>query len=384
MQQLSERTIGQWLEYWAENDPEREFIIYSDRDLRWSYRVFNERVDSLAKGLMSIGVKKGTHVGIWASSVPDWSTMFFACSKIGAITIPINTNFKQYEIEEMCRKSDMEVLCIIEHEKDNNFMDMTYRMLPELKTQERGQLKSERLPKMKNVIYMGTEQHRGMYTINELMSLGLVVDEQAYADARNACSCYDPINIQYTSGTTGFPKGAMLSHHGICNNGFLTGEHLDYNRDTKLCICVPLFHCFGLVLGILNCLTHGCTMVIVKRFDPLMVLASIHKEKCTSLYGVPTMYINLLQHPMFNMFDMSSLHAGIMAGSLCPVNLMKEVESKMKMIVTSEYGLTEASPGMTQTRWDDPFEVRCTTVGRVFEHCEVKVLDPDATNAPQA
>ena len=265
MWQLSERTIGQWLEYWTAKDPEKEFIVYSDRDMRWSYKMFNERVDNLAKGLMNIGVKKGTHVGIWASNVPDWNTMFFACSKIGAISIMVNTNFKQYEIEDMCLKSDMEVLCIIEHEKDNDFMSMTYQMLPELKTQERGQLHSSRFPHMKSVVYMGTEQHRGMYTINELMLMGLSTSEASYQAAKNACTCYDPINIQYTSGTTGFPKGATLTHYGVCNNGYSTGLHLDFSRDTKLCICVPLFHCFGLVLGVLNCLTHGCTMVIVKR-----------------------------------------------------------------------------------------------------------------------
>lgn len=370
------------MEYWAEKTPEKEYIVFSDRDLRWNFKMFNERVDSLAKGLMAIGVKKGTHVGIWASNVPDWSTMFFACSKIGAITITVNTNFKQYEAEDLCRKSDMEVLCIIDHEKDNNFLDMTYKMLPELKTYERGQLQSEKLPCMKKVIYMGTEQHRGMYSLNEVMMMGLTFPEEAYRQAKDACNCYDAINIQYTSGTTGFPKGATLSHYGICNNGYLTGEHLDFTSDTRLCICVPLFHCFGLVLGILNCLLHGCTMVIVERFDPLLVLASIHKERCTSLYGVPTMYVSLLNHPMFNLFDLTSLHAGIMAGALCPVNLMLEVESKMHMIVTSEYGLTEASPGMTQSRWDDPLEVRCHTVGREFEHCEVKVLDPDGNECP--
>ena len=382
MWQLSERTIGQWLEYWAARDPEREFIIYSDRDLRWTFRKFNERVDSLAKGLMSIGVKKGTHVGIWASNVPDWNTMFFACSKIGAITITVNTNFKQFEIEDLCLMSDMEVLCIVEHEKDNNFLDMTYQMLPELRTHERGKLDSVRFPNMKAVIYMGTEQHKGMYTLNELMLLGLTIGEGTYQKAKNACSCYDAINIQYTSGTTGFPKGAMLTHYSICNNGFSTGEHLGFTQNTKLCICVPLFHCFGLVLSVLNCLTHGCTMVITKRFDPLLVLASIHKERCTSLFGVPTMYINLLHHPMFDLFDLTSLHAGIMAGSLCPIELIKEVEQRMHMIVTSEFGLTEASPGMTQTWWSDPLEVRANTVGRVFEHIEVKVLDPDGNECP--
>ena len=382
MTELSEKTIGEWLEYQAQEAPDREYIVFSDRDLRWTYKVFNDRVDRLAKGLMTIGVKKGTHVGIWASNVPDWLTMFFACSKIGAITITVNTNFKKYEAEDLMRKSDMEVLCIIDHEKENNFLDMTYQILPELKTQERGHLVSERLPKMKNVIFLGTEAHRGMYNVYELMTCGWGVSEEEYQKAKAKCNCYDAINIQYTSGTTGFPKGATLSHYGICNNGYLTGVHLDFSENTRLCICVPLFHCFGLVLGILNCVVHGCTMVIVERFDPLLVLACIHKEKCTSLYGVPTMYISMLNHPMFDIFDLTSLHAGIMAGALCPVPLMRDVENKMHMIVTSEYGLTEASPGMTQSRWDDPQEVRLHTVGREFEHCEVKVLDPDGNECP--
>ena len=379
---LSDKTIGQWLEYRAKHTPDKEFIVYSDLDMRWTYSQFNDRVDSLAKGLLAIGVKKGTHVGVWASNVPDWNTMFFACSKIGAITITVNTNFKQYEIEEIVRRSDMEVLCIIEHEKDNNFMEMTYQMLPELKTCEKGQINSTALPTMKAVIYMGTEQHRGMYTIQELMMMGLTIGEGTYQQAKDACDCMDPINIQYTSGTTGFPKGATLSHYGICNNSHFAGDYIDFTPDTKLCMCLPLFHCFGLVLGVLNCLTHGCTVVIVNRFDPLLVLASVHKERCTSLYGVPTMYINILNHPMFNLFDLSSLHVGVMAGSLCPVPLMKEVEEKMHMIITSGYGLTEASPGMTTTRWDDPFEVRCTTVGRVYDYIEVKVLDPEGNECP--
>lgn len=379
MEGLSEKTIGQWLEYWAENDPDKEYVVYSDRNLRWTFSYFNSRVDELAKGLMAIGVRQGTHVGIWAANIPDWVTMLMACSKIGAVTITVNTNFKQYEVEDLCRRSDMEVLCIGDHNKDNDFVQMTYKLLPELKTQPFDELHSKLLPMMKHVIYFGAEPHRGMHTINEVMTRAMMTSDADYANARSKVNSHDLVNIQYTSGTTGFPKGAMLSHYGICNNGYLTGEHLNFSDRTRLCICVPLFHCFGLVLGVMNCLLHHCTMVITERFDPLLVLGSIHKERCTHIYGVPTMYLALLNHPMFNLFDLRSLKAGIMAGAICPVNLVKRVEREMFMKVTSEYGFTEASPGMTATRWDDPFEVRCHTVGRAFEFSEVKVLHKDGT-----
>jgi fatty-acyl-CoA synthase len=183
--------------------------------------------------------------------------------------------------------------------------------------------------------------------------------------------------MQYTSGTTGFPKGVMLSHHNIANNGYITGENMKFTQQDKLCVCVPLFHCFGVVLATMNCLTHGCTQVMVERFDPLVVLASIHKERCTAVYGVPTMFIAELHHPMFSIFDLTSLRTGIMAGSLCPIELMREVSDKMYLQITSVYGLTETSPGMTQTRIDDPFEVRCTTVGRDYPFVEVQVIDPE-------
>ena len=331
---------------------------------------------------MAIGVKQGTHVGIWAANIPDWTTMLMACSKLGAVTITVNTNFKQYEVEDLCLRSDMEVLCIGDHNKDNNFVQMTYQMLPELKTQPFGQLRSDKLPCMRQVIYFGAEPHRGMHTINEVMTMAMTTDDNEYAEARLKVHCRDLVNIQYTSGTTGFPKGAMLSHYGICNNGFYTGEHLNFSDKARLCVCVPFFHCFGLVLGIINCLVHHCTMVVTERFDPLLVLGSIHKERCTHLYGVPTMYLGLLNHPMFNLFDLRSLQAGIMAGSICPVNIVKRVEREMFMKVTSEYGFTEASPGMTATRWDDPFDVRCHTVGKAFEHAEVKVLDKEGKECP--
>ena len=374
---LYERTLGQWLEHWAETTPDKEYIVYSDRNLRFTWSQFNRRVDDMAKGLIAIGVERGTHVGIWAANVPDWLTLLYACAKIGAVYVTVNTNYKQSELEYLCQNSDMHTLCIVNGEKDSDFVQMTYTMLPELKTCQRGHLKSERFPYMKNVIYVGQEKHRGMYNTAEILLLGNNIEDSRLNELKSQVTCHDVVNMQYTSGTTGFPKGVMLTHYNIANNGFLTGEHMKFTADDKLCVCVPLFHCFGVVLATMNCLTHGCTEVMVERFNPLVVLASIHKERCTALYGVPTMFIAELNHPMFDMFDMSSLRTGIMAGSLCPVELMKQVEEKMYMKVTSVYGLTEAAPGMTATRIDDPFDVRCNTVGHDFEHTEVKVIDPE-------
>ena len=375
--QLYDKTLGQWLEHWAELTPDKEYIVYSDRNLRFTWKQFNERVDDMAKGLIAIGVKRDTHVGIWAANVPDWLTLLYACAKIGAVYVTVNTNYKQTELEYLVENSDMHTLCIVNGEKDSDFVQMTYNMLPELKTCQRGHLKSERFPHMKNVIFVGQEKYRGMYNTAEVLTLGKSSEDDELNEMKSQVGCHDVVNMQYTSGTTGFPKGVMLSHHNIANNGYLTGEHMKFTADDKLCCCVPLFHCFGVVLATMNCLTHGCTQVMVERFDPLVVLASIHKERCTALYGVPTMFIAELHHPMFDMFDMSSLRTGIMAGSLCPIELMKQVEEKMFMKVTSVYGLTETSPGMTATRIDDSFEVRCTTVGRDFEFTEVKVLDPE-------
>ena len=376
--ELSNRTLGDWLEHWAETTPDKEYIVYSDRNLRFTWSKFNERVDNMAKGLLSIGVEKGTHVGIWAGNVPDWLTFLYACAKIGAVAVTVNTNYKQAELEYLCQNSDMHTLCIVNGDRgSDDFVNMVYTMLPELRTCQRGYLKSERFPQMKNVVYIGQEKYRGMYNTAEILLLGSNIDDEELTVAKKKVNCHDVVNMQYTSGTTGFPKGVMLTHYNIANNGFLTGEHMKFTSADKLCVCVPLFHCFGVVLATMNCLTHGCTQVMVERFDPLVVLASVHKERCTSLYGVPTMFIAELNHPMFDMFDMSSLRVGIMAGALCPIELMRQVEEKMYMKVTSVYGLTEASPGMTHTRIDDPFEVRCTTVGRDYEFTEVKVIDPE-------
>jgi fatty-acyl-CoA synthase len=380
MYQLSERTLGDWLEHWAQTTPDKEYIVYSDRDLRFTWKQFNERVDDMARGLIAIGVTKGTHVGLWAQNVPDWLTFLYACAKIGAVCITVNTNYKQNELEYLCKDSDMHTLCLTDGTWESNYVDMAYTMLPELRECQRGHLESKRFPKLKNVVYIGQEKFRGMYNTAEILLLGENTDDEEFLRLRKSVSCHDVVNMQYTSGTTGFPKGVMLTHYNIANDGFLTGEHMAFTQDDKLCVCVPLFHCFGVVLATMNCLTHGCTEVVVERFDPLVTLASVHRERCTALYGVPTMFIAELNHPMFDMFDLTCLRTGIMAGSLCPIELMRKVEEKMHLRVTSVYGLTESSPGMSQTRIDDADEVRYTTVGRDYEFVDVKVLDPETGN----
>jgi fatty-acyl-CoA synthase len=374
--ELSDRTLGDWLEYWAAETPEKEYIVYSDRNLRFTWAGFNERVDNMAKGLLSIGVKKGSHIGIWAQNVPDWLTFLYASAKLGAVTVTVNTSYKERDLAFVLENSDMHTLCITDGVSGSDYVDMVNSLVPELKTTERGHLKSNRYPALKNVVYIGQEKHRGMYNTPEILLLGSNQDGREYERVKSTVRCHEVVNMQYTSGTTGFPKGVMLSHHNIANNGFLTGEHMKFTADDKLCVCVPLFHCFGVVLATMNCLTHGCTQVMVEKFDPLLTLASIHKERCTALYGVPTMFIAELNHPMFSLFDMSSLRTGIMAGALCPIELMRQVNEKMFMDITSVYGLTETSPGMTQTRIDDSFDVRCTTVGRSFEFTDVAVIDP--------
>ena len=376
--QLTDRTVGQWLEYWAEKTPDKEYIVYSDRDLRFTWKQFNERVNNMAKGMIAIGIKPGTHIGIWATNVPDWLTFLYAGAKIGAVVVTVNTNYKQHELEFLVKDSDIQTLCITEGVFDGSYIDMVNSMLPELKTSQRGYLDSKRFPNLKNIVFIGQEKHRGMYNTPELLLLGTNVSDDELCEMKNQVNCHDVVNMQYTSGTTGFPKGVMLSHHNIVNNGYFTGEGMHYTENDKLCCCVPLFHCFGIVLATMACLTHGSTQVMVERFDPLVVLASVHKERCTLLYGVPTMFIAELDHPMFNMFDVSSLRSGIMAGALCPIELMRRVTDKLHIThITSVYGLTESSPGMTHSVIEDSFEERCTTVGKEYPFTEVKVVNPE-------
>jgi len=376
--ELSNRTMGDWLEHWATVTPDKEYLVYSDRDLRFTWKQFNQRVDNMAKGLMAIGIKRGTHIGIWATNVPDWLTFLYAGAKIGAVLVTVNTSYKQTELEFIVKDSDIQTLCITDGTFDSNYIDMVNTMLPELRESQRGYLHSERFPELRNVVYIGQEKYRGMYNTAEILLLGENVDDEEFQEAKRQVTCHDVVNMQYTSGTTGFPKGVMLTHYNIVNNGFFTGEGMGFTADDKLCCCVPLFHCFGVTLASMNVLTHGCTQVMVERFDPLVTLASVHKERCTALYGVPTMFISEMNHPMFNMFDLTSLRTGIMAGALCPIEVMRAVTEKMHIThITSVYGLTESSPGMTHSVLEDSFEDRCTTVGREYPFTEVIVVNPE-------
>jgi len=375
---FTEDTIGEFLEKQVKKYPYKEFMVYPDRDLRFTYTEFNERVNLLAKGLLAIGLKKGDHLGIWATNVPDWLTFLFATAKIGVVLVTINTAYKSHELEYVMKQSDMKAIAIIDGFRDVDYIKTIYKLVPELRSHERGNLKSKNFPHLKSVIYIGAAKHRGMYNIHELMLLGKHVPDSELEKVKKSLSSHDVINMQYTSGTTGFPKGVMLTHRNILNNGYYIGERQKFTEKDRLCLPVPLFHCFGIVLGVLAILTHAGTLVILEEFDPLLVLAAVEKEKCTALYGVPTMFIAEFTHPMFDMFDLSSLRTGIMAGSPCPIEAMKRVINDMHMKeVTIVYGLTEASPGITQSSVDDPIEKRVETVGKPLPHIEVKIVDPD-------
>ncbi len=380
---LFEKTLSEMLRENTKRFPNKEFIIYADRDLRFTYSQFDKRVDRLAKGLMAIGVNKGDHVGIWANNVPDWLTFMFATARIGAVLVTVNTQYKSHELEYLVKQSDLTTLCLVDGFRDNNYIDIVNELIPELKSAQRGKLVSEKFPYLKNVVFIGQEKYRGMFNTSELILLGEHIDDSKITEREKTLSPYDVVNMQYTSGTTGFPKGVMLTHHNILNNGFYIGEAQKFTENEIVCLPVPLFHCFGCVLGIMAIITHAATVVMLEDFNPLLVLASVQKEKCTALYGVPTMFISELNHPMFNMFNLSSLRTGIMAGSPCPMEVMKQVIDKMHCKdITIAYGLTETSPVMTQTTTTDPIEARVSTVGKELPFIEVKVLDPDGNECP--
>lgn len=375
---LQELTLGQILDRTVARYPDNDAIVYVDRDFRLTYSEFSRAVDEMARGLMALGVQKGEKVAIWATNIPYWVTMQFATAKIGAILLTVNTNYKSAELEYLLVQSEAENLFLIDGYQDTDYVNTLYELVPELKSLERGRLKTAKFPHLKRVGFLGQEKHRGMYSIPEIKALSVMVGEQDYQERQRSLSPHEVINMQYTSGTTGFPKGVMLSHYNIGNNGFFIGANQHFSEYDRVCLPVPLFHCFGCVLGVLAAVNHGACMVILEGFDPLLVMASVEQEKCTALYGVPTMFIALLDHPMFAKFDYSTLRTGIMAGSNCPVHVMEQVIEKMNMKdITICYGLTEASPVMTYTRIGDDFKLRVETVGRALPHIEVKIIDPE-------
>ena len=374
-----EATIGQLLDETVAKVPDQDAVVYVDRDYRQTWSELRETVDQVAKGLMALGVRRGEKVAVWATNVPHWLTLQFATARIGAILLTININYRAEEISYLLRQSECENIFIIDGYRDTDYVNTLYELVPELRTQPRDRLRSERFPHLRRVLFMGPEKHRGMYSWNEVLAMSVAVDDEEYRRRQEGLSPHDVVNMQYTSGTTGFPKGVMLTHFNITNNGYWVGVNENLTSADRVCLPVPLFHCFGCVLGVMACLNHGATMVILERYDPVNVMMSVEHEKCTALYGVPTMFIGVLDHKLFDRFDLSSLRTGIMAGSPCPVKTMRECVDRMNMReVTIVYGLTEVSPAMTQTRYDEPsLERKCSTVGKAIPGIEVAVIDPE-------
>ncbi|SNB44979.1 AMP-binding protein [Geobacter sp. DSM 9736] len=385
MAELLPFTAGGLLDHIADRYPDNDALVYPDKGLRYSYRQFNDVCRQVAKGLLRLGIKKGDHVSIWAYNVPEWVVLQFATAKIGAVLVTVNTNYKSRELEYILNQSDSTTLFLVKSFKDTDYVDTVYEVVPELRTSEPGKLSSNTLPFLKNVVFLGEQTPSGMFSFSSLVESGKEVTDAELAAVEAGLDCHEVINMQYTSGTTGFPKGVMLTHYNVVNNGFYIGECMKFTDKDRLCIPVPFFHCFGCVLGVMACVTHGAAMVPVEVFDPLKVLQTVEKERCTALHGVPTMFIAELEHPAFELFDLSSLRTGIMAGSPCPIEVMKRVIRDMNATeITIAYGQTESSPVITQTRTDDPIELRVASVGRSLPNVEVKIVDIEtgATVAP--
>jgi fatty-acyl-CoA synthase len=369
-------TVGSLLDDMARRYPDNEALIYPERNLRYTYKQFNETCRQVAKGLLRLGIKKGDNIAIWAYNVPEWVLLQFASAKIGAILVTVNTSYKSAELEYILNQSDSNSLFMVGSFKDTNYVETLNSVVPELATSEPGKLSSSKLPYLKNVIFIGEQTPAGMINFDSIIALGRDVSDAVLSAIEATLDCHETINMQYTSGTTGFPKGVMLTHYNIVNNGFNIGECMKFTPQDRLCIPVPFFHCFGCVLGVMACVTHATTMVPVEIFDPLKVLQTIEKEKCTAVHGVPTMFIAELEHPDFKNFDLTTLRTGIMAGSNCPIEVMKKVNSDMHASeITIAYGQTESSPVITQTRTDDALELRVATVGRSLPDVETKIVD---------
>ncbi|MGK5507970.1 AMP-binding protein [Brevibacillus formosus] len=370
-------TIGNMLDDTASKYQEKEALVYHERGLRYTFGEFQAICNQAARGFMSLGIQKGENIAIWATNVPEWVISQFATAKMGGVLVTVNTSYRVHELEYLLRQSESTTLLLMDSYRDANYLAMIQEICPELQTCEPGALQSKRLPHLKNVIYLGNERQPGMFLWSDLLERSAWVTEEERIARQATLSPDDVINMQYTSGTTGFPKGVMLSHINIVNNAIKVAECQRLGLEDKVCIPVPFFHCFGCVMGTLACVATGATMVPVIAFDPGVVLAVVEAERCTALYGVPTMFIAELNHPTFAERDLSSLRTGIMAGSLCPIEVMKKVVDQMGIRdITIAYGQTEASPVITQTVPEDSLERKVSTVGRLHAEVEAKIIDP--------
>ncbi len=373
------QTIGVFFDHAVGLWGNRYALIVRHQNIRWTYAELKEQVDAFAAGLLSLGLEPGQRIGIWSQNNAEWAVTQFATAKAGLILVNINPAYRLSELEYALNKVQCAALVISPSFKTSDYVQMVRDLAPEIDNGTPGQLEAEKLPHLRTVIRMGEEATPGMYNFAQIAAMGGDQERQSLTALSRELQFDDAINIQFTSGTTGFPKGATLTHHNILNNGYFVGEGIRMSEDDNLAIPVPLYHCFGMVMGNLACLTHGATMVYPgEGFDPTEVLQTIQDEKCTALYGVPTMFIAALDHPEFNKFDLTSLRTGIMAGSPCPIEVMKQVIDKMNMTeVTIAYGMTETSPVSFHTAVDDELERKVGTVGHTIPHVESKIVDGD-------
>ncbi len=375
---LIERTFSQMLDKVVEEFPDQIAFKYTTLDYTRTYREFRDEVDVVARALMAIGVKKGDHVAVWATNVPEWYLTFWATTKIGAVLVTVNTAYKIHEIEYLLKQSDTHTLVLIKGWRDNDYAGTINELCPELKTLKKGEpLHSKKLPFLRNVITVGFNQP-GTLNYSEFMSKAKYVSEEELTRRASTVSVNDVCNMQYTSGTTGFPKGVMLTHYNIVNNGKCIGDRMDLSTADRMMIQVPMFHCFGMVLAMTASMTHGVSLFPLPYYSPKPALQCINQERITCFHGVPTMFIGLLSHEDFAKTDFSYMRTGIMAGSPCPIAIMEEVLDKMNMKeITIVYGQTEASPGCTMSSTDDSVEVRVNTVGSALPNIECKIVDPE-------
>jgi fatty-acyl-CoA synthase len=372
-------TIGALLDRIAAETPDSPALVARHQEVRWTYRQLRERADDLAAGLIALGLKPGDRIGIWSPNNSEWVLTQFATAKAGLILVNINPAYRTHEFEYAMSKVGCRALILSAGFRGNDYIASLRALAPELDRAEAGRLRASRLPDLEIVIRLGADKTAGAFNFDEVAAPASKAQLAELTDLGKTLQFDDPINIQFTSGTTGSPKGATLTHHNILNNGYFIGEAMRLTPRDRLCIPVPYYHCFGMVLGNLACVAHGACMISPSEgFEPLAVLEAVEAERCTGLHGVPTMFIAILGHPEFARFDLSSLRTGIMAGSPCPVEVMRNVVSRMHMSeVTIAYGMTETSPVSFQSSIDDPLERRVSTIGRIHPHVEVKIVDAD-------